>query len=196
MLPTGLVTRGRANPLHQKFPERLRRARKAAGFTASGLSLAAGINKNAVAGLEEGLSSPRLPTVEQLARVLRVSPGWLAYGLSEQEVPAEPDTPRCAGLRDRLRDAAEQRGLSLREVARRADAGEGVAVAVARGTMPSLSTLEDLARALGVSPAWLAFGEGPRELPRRGSRRAAEAAVMPETAGPPTTATGGSRGHP
>lgn len=41
-----------------------------------------------------------------------------------------------------------------------------------RGTMPSIATLEDLARALGASPAWLAFGEGPMELPRRGAKAA------------------------
>lgn len=175
MVPTGLVTRGKPNPLHQTFPERLRRSRKGVRLTASGLSLAAGINKNAVSGLEGRESLPRLPTVEQLARVLRVSPGWLAYGLGEAEAPAAQDPPRCAGLRDRLRDAAAERDLSLREVARRADAGEGVAVAVARGTLPSIATLEDLARALAVSPAWLAFGEGPRELPRRGAKTAPDA---------------------
>lgn len=168
VVPTSGLTRGRPNPLCWKFADRLRARRKASAFTTSGLALAAGLSKSTGSLLEDGPGSPRVNTVEQLARVLRVSPGWLAFGLGEQESPAEPDAPRCAGLRDRLRDVAEQRDLSLREVARRADAGEGVAVAVARGTMPSIATLEDLARALGVSPAWLAFGEGPREFPRRG----------------------------
>lgn len=142
------------------------------------LSKAAGLGHGAVSGLEGKVSLPRLPTVERLADVLGVSPGWLAFGLESPWEPAK--APRCAGLRDRLREVAAERDLSLREVARRADAGEGVAVAVARGTMPSIATLEDLSRALGVSPAWLAFGEGPRELPRRGARHAT-AVVTPST---------------
>ncbi len=37
----------------------------------------------------------------------------------------------------------------------------------------TLDTLELIATSLGVSPAWLAYGEGPRELHKRGgaSRR-------------------------
>lgn len=140
------------------------------------LSKAAGLGHSGVSALEARIRLPRINSVERLADVLGVSPGWLAFGLGDLAAPAEQASPRCADLRDRLRDAAALRDLSLREVARRADAGEGVAVAVARGTMPSIATLEDLARALGVSPAWLAFGEGPRELPRRGKTAPAAAA--------------------
>jgi transcriptional regulator with XRE-family HTH domain len=42
------------------------------------------LSKNAVSRLEEGTISPRLPTVEKLARALGVDPAWLAYGLGEQ----------------------------------------------------------------------------------------------------------------
>jgi hypothetical protein len=42
-----------------------------------------------------------------------------------------------------------------------------VASAVERGTLCTLDTLEALAKALGVSPAWLAFGLGPMEAPTR-----------------------------
>jgi len=47
--------------------------------------------------------------------------------------------------------------------------------------MPNLATVESLARALDLSPAWLAFGIGPRELPQRRSR--------PAPAQPPPTAS-------
>lgn len=144
-------------------------------MSAEALSKTAGLGHGAVSGLEARVRLPRVNTLERLADVLCVSPGWLAFGLESPWEPAK--APRCAGLRDRLRDAAAMRDLSLREVARRADAGEGVAVSVVRGTMPSLNTLEELAKALQVSPAWLAFGEGPRELPRRRGKPAPAAAA-------------------
>ena len=166
MIPTR-VTRGRANPLHTKFPLRLRRARKAAGLSSAGLSVAAGLGRSGASVMENAKRLPRVSTLEKLADVLRVSPGWLAYGL-EGGWKAPRGAPRCEGIGARLQAARAERGISLREVARRAGAGEGVAVAVARGTMPAIDTLELPAKALGVSPSWLAFGEGPRELsPRR-----------------------------
>lgn len=164
MLP-GHVVRGRANPLHWKFAERLRRVRKAAGLNPSALSVAAGLSKNSVSVLEEGEVCPRLPTVEQLARALGVGAGWLAYGLDEQAA-TEQGPLRCAGLAARARAA---RGLlAIKELARRASTSPVQVRSIEDNSMPSLDTLEDLARALGVSPAWLAFGTGSRELPRRG----------------------------
>ncbi|MFO0656147.1 MAG: hypothetical protein U0787_13840 [Polyangia bacterium] len=44
--------------------------------------------------------------------------------------------------------------------------------------MPSIATVEALAVALGVSPAWLAYGLGPMELP---SRRRKAATPEPTT---------------
>lgn len=166
MVPTDVVVRGRQNPLHFKFPERLRRARKLAGISGAALSAAAGLGHSGVGVLEVGAHLPRVNTIERLARALDVSPTWLAFGLV---VPLEKvEGPlRCEGLRERLREAQELCGLSLREVARRAGAGEGVAAAVKRGTMPTIDTLETLAKALDVSPAWLAYGLGPMEASRR-----------------------------
>jgi transcriptional regulator with XRE-family HTH domain len=43
---------------------------------------------------------------------------------------------------------------------------------IERGGQAGVATVETLAKALNVSPAWLAFAEGPRELPKR--RRAAK----------------------
>lgn len=175
MLP-GHVTRGRPNPLHYRFAERLRRARKKASKSASGLALAAGLDKNAVSRLEAG-GLPRLPTVEQLARALGVSPGWLGYGVGEEAAAAERGALRCADLAARVR---ETRGdVAVRELARRAVSSPAQVRAVESGNLPTIANLEDLARALGVSPAWLAFGEGPRELPRRRAKSAPAAAPAP-----------------
>lgn len=168
MLP-GRVVRGRANPKYWKFPERLRRARKAAGLNPFTLSAAAGIGKNSVSVLEEGEVCPRLPKVEQLARALGLSPAWLAFGLGEQA--AAEQVPGCAGFAGRVRDARAALGLSAREVDRRAGIGEGGVSDLAVRGQPSLDTLEKLAKALQVSPAWLAFGQGSMVMPARSRPR-------------------------
>jgi transcriptional regulator with XRE-family HTH domain len=164
------VVRGRKNPLHKKLPERLRRVRRDAELSASALSLAAGISKGGAAKLEAGTWVPRLPTVERLALALRLSPAWLAFGM--EAAWDLTDYVGCSGLAVRVRDARTLRGFSIREVERRAKTAEGSIRAVEAGTMPSLDTLEQIAKALGVSPAWLAFGQGAMELParRRASR--------------------------
>lgn len=159
MLPTHVV-RGRKNPLHLKLPERLRRARRKAALSASALSLAAGISKGGAAKLEAGTWVPRLLTVERLAIALGVSPAWLAFGLELEWQPAK--YLGCKGLAERVREARAWSGFSVREVERRAEMAEGAIRAVERGTMPSLDSLEKIAKALSVSPAWLGYGQGPR----------------------------------
>lgn len=164
MLPTHVV-RGRKNPLHRKLPERLRRARRDAGLSAAALSLAAGISKSGAAKLEAGTWVPRLTTVELLGLALRISPAWLAFGLEADWEPT--DYRGCMGLALRARETRTLRGFSIREVERRASTAEGSVRAIEAGTMPSLDTLEKMAKALGVSPAWLAFGQGAQALPVR-----------------------------
>lgn len=176
MIPTG-VTRGKPNPLYHDFPLRLRRSRKAVGLSPAKLVRDAGLSKNAVSRLEEGTTSPRLPTVEKLARVLGVAPGWLAYDLGEQVAQGEGPL-RCSELAERVREVRDALGLSAREVDRRAGIAESGTRYLQQGGMPTIATLEDLARALGVSPAWLAFNEGPRELPKRGAKPAPAGPVI------------------
>lgn len=118
--------------------------------------------------IENGIRIPRLPMVESLARVLGLSPSYLAFGF--ELPPPEGESTGSAGFVARLKDARSLRGATLRELAQSAGIVEGTIRAMDRGTMPQIDTLESLAKALGVSPAWLAYGEGPRELVRRGSR--------------------------
>ena len=115
--------------------------------------------------IENGIRIPRLPMVEQLARVLGLSPAYLAFGF--ELPPSEGDSTGSAGFVARLKDARSLRGATLRELAQSAGIVEGTIRALERGTMPQLDTLESLAKALRVSPAWLAYGEGPGEARRR-----------------------------
>lgn len=103
--------------------------------------------------------------MERIADVLELSVGYLAFGQQEPWVPAEE--LRCKGLSARLIAARAARGLSLREVDRRAGTAAGTIRAIEAGGQPTLDTLESLAAALAVSPAWLAFGLGRRDLPKR-----------------------------
>lgn len=185
MVPTTGLTRGRPNPRYKTFAQRLRKARVAGGLHAVALSEAAGLGSSLVGLLEAGASLPRLPTVEKLARALSLSPGWLAYGLGDAAAPATDGPLLCLGLAARAKEARSALRISLREVERRAKQVEGVVRtglsegairAVERDALPPIDTIERLARTLAVSPAWLAFGTGPRELPRRGIRPSAPAA--------------------
>lgn len=191
MVATKIMTRGRANPTCWRFFDRLRAARLKAGLTREALSKAAGVSLGLAARFELRKGFPRLPTLEALAKALGISPGWLAFG---DEAPCEPLVGlRCVGLAQRFRETRAALGISLREVERRtkvlehegrAGLSEGTVRGVERGRTPPLDTLEALAVALGISPAWLAFGTGPRELPRRGARRQAAASSLERRSSP------------
>jgi transcriptional regulator with XRE-family HTH domain len=145
-----------------KLPARLRQARKAVGMSASALSIAAGLSRSTAANAEAGALIPRLATVERLASALNLSPAWLAYGLAASWEPGLPSGG--AGLAERAQTARAGVGLSLREVDRRAGLADGTLRAIEKGSLPSIDTVEAIAKALGVSPAWLAFGLVPTQL--------------------------------
>ena len=179
VLPSGVV-RGRKNPLHFGFPRRLKRARKELGLSRFGATnKAAAKDRELVASLEAGDRIPRLDTVERIAYALSVSPAFLAFGIQTNAEPMAKGL-RCDGVGQRLADARTARGLSVLAVAKLAGLSHTAVGNVERGTMPTLATAEALAKALDLSPAWLAFGVGPRELPPR--RRARPAPAQP----PPT----------
>jgi len=118
--------------------------------------------------IENGIRIPRLPMVEQLARVLGLSPSRLAFGFELELIPVVPhEGTRSAGFAARLKEARSLREVTVRELGRASGVVEGTVRAMERGTMPQVDTVERAATSLGVSPAWLAFGEGPRALTRR-----------------------------
>lgn len=178
MLPTAVV-RGRKNPLYLLFATRLRRARTAQRLSASALSQAAGMSRGSVAFLEAGERLPRLSSVERLARVLNVSPGWLAFGLDNAAEPLQNENAHCAGLSRRVLDTQAALGLGNKDLGRRAELSPPEIRALQSGTMPTIDRAERLAAALAVSPAWLAFGLGPIKLHSRKRTSAAVKSPLP-----------------
>lgn len=74
---------------------------------------------------------------------------------------APSDVPLSSGLGRRFRLAREKKELTLRALATLSGCQYSTIVAVELSNrMPQITTVEILARALGVSPGWLAFGDG------------------------------------
>lgn len=128
------------------------------------------MDRGTASELEGGGRVPRVDTVEKLARVLQVSPCQLAFGL---EPPCEPIAElMSAGLPGRLSQLRQERGLSRRELGRKSETSDNfVQMTETAATVPNIAKVEQLAKALGVSPCWLAFGLGPQVLPARRSTR-------------------------
>ena len=153
----GGVVRGRRNPRHFLLPTRLQKARLANGLTRTKLSQLAGLTNKAVSDIEDKRILPRITTIARLAQVLGVSPGWLTFGIGDL-----PPSEVCAEtLGQRLRESRSARGLSRATLGRSAQVSVGAIQHLEdeRG-VANAETIERLAVALDVSPAWLAFGEG------------------------------------
>ena len=121
--------------------------------------------------IEDGGAVPRIDVVERLAAVLRVSPCFLAYGIKREGTASAADSGQV-GVR--LKEARERAGLARSVLGQKSGiSGQSVANIEDRGYKPGIDTAEQLAKALGVSPCWLAFGE-PEE------RRSTAEAEIPE----------------
>lgn len=154
------MVRGHKNPSYQSLPTRLRKARKAAGLDLKQLSLRAGYSHNAAYSIESGASVPTVATVADLASVLTVSSSWLAFGETRPRVHRASFGITTLGAR--LRARREEMGLSYRAVARAAGVSDMTVRATEHGqTSPTIDTAERLAKALGLSPGWMAFGAEP-----------------------------------
>lgn len=171
VIPTTVV-QGRKRPAREAFPERLGKARRAAGFSAVALSKAAGLGRGSVGLMESGHRLPRVGTVARLAVVLQVSPALLAFG-DRRELAGELNTDDLAA---RVKSARDACGITLYEMGRLAGSSYAQAQALERGIDPTIEMVERFSVALDVSPSWFGFGLGDRELPRRGSRPVAAAA--------------------
>lgn len=162
------VVRGRKNPLHMAFSQRLRQARRNRETTLEQVAQAAGLaGPSVVRYLESAQRTPHIDTVERLARALGLSAGVLAYGMDGEE---PHDNIGASGVGARLRASRQERGLSARALAQQSATSHTAIGNIERGdTMPNLATVESLALALGLSPAWLGFAIGARECspPRR-----------------------------
>lgn len=76
-------------------------------------------------------------------------------------VRAPGDAPHSSGLSRRVRQAREHAGLTQRALAAKSKITNSTIIEVEAGKrMPQIDTIEVLARALGVTAAWLAYGQG------------------------------------
>ena len=172
------MVRGSPNPLHFGLPARLRKARKQLGLTRKGLGQKVGRDPKVAAKIEAGERMPTVGTVARLASGLNVSAGWLGFGIGDQAQSGAATT--TDGMGNRLGAVRIERGLSKAALARLLDLSAIAIANIEKGAQTSLDVLEAIAKALGVSPAWLAYGEGPQVLPSR--RRARTTAAITDAA--------------
>lgn len=171
------VVQGHKRPLNAGFPERLRKLRKKGGLTQS--ALAQMIGWGTTSALEAGTQRPAIDTIERLAAVLGVSPGWLAYGNEawlpfrqrQPRVILPPDPPEPVpalrepaglwrGMHARLKSVRIARGMTLGSVANAAEISPQAVHLAENGKIAlRVNTCEMLAEALGVAPGWLAYGD-------------------------------------
>ena len=149
------------------------------GMTGAALSLAVEMHRGAASELEAGDRIPRVDTAEKLAKVLRVSPCLLAYGI---EAPCDAGGDSLsAGLPARLAQVRQERGFSRLSLGGLSGTSHTFVRDTENGkSVPNIAKVEALAKALKVSPCWLAYGIGPQVLPPR--RRGRSPAQSPEPA--------------
>lgn len=64
---------------------RLQVVRVEQGHTKASLARLASLNPGSIAGIERGRQAGA-ETIEEIAKALRIAPGWLAYGIGEREL--------------------------------------------------------------------------------------------------------------
>ena len=169
------MVRGSPNPKHFGLPARLRQTRTHADQTRMALATSAGVSDATVRQVEQDARMPSVGTIAKLAAALGVSAPWLAYGLGD----SAPDPgASCDGMGQRLQTVRIERGLTKAALARMVELKAPSLSQIENGGQSGVDTVERIAKALGVSPGWLAYGVGPMLLPPR--RRAAAATQEPD----------------
>ena len=171
------MVRGSPNPRYFGLPARLRRARKQSGLTRAALGSKVGRDSEVPGYVETGERVPTVGTVERLANGLGVSAAWLGFGLGDRLT--EHGRSTCEGMGARLQLVRTERGHSKAALARLVQLSPSTVADIEGGAQTGIEVVESLAKALAISPAWLAFNEGPRELPKR--RRAVGPAVASQS---------------
>lgn len=161
------MVRGRKNPRHFGLSVRLRQAREQSGLKKSPLAERAGVAAATERDIESGARLPNVSTVVRLAAALNVSPGWLAYGIGDVDIACVTTTQ---GMGARLQASRTQQGISKAALARLVSLSPTALANIESGAQSGVDVVEALAKVLGVSPAWLAFGQTPEVVaePRRG----------------------------
>ena len=173
------MIRGSPNPRYFGLPARLKKARKQSGLTRKGVVQKVGGDQSAMRDIETNQRLPTVGTVARLASALHVSAAWVGFGLGNPELDGPPAT--CEGMGSRLETVRCERGLTKAALARLIQVTPRAVAAIESGGQARIQTVEALAQALGISPAWLAFNQGPRVLPR--TRRGGPVAQSSATVG-------------
>lgn len=73
-----------------------------------------------------------------------------------------PADPALGAMSRRFNQARLQSGLTLAELEKKSGCAMSMLSGIASGDrMPRVDSIARIARALGVSPGWLAYGDGP-----------------------------------
>lgn len=159
------MAQGIRDPLFFGIPHRFKWARKRLKLGPTAVARRAGLSPETGSNIEGKGTIPRVDAIEALARVLNVEPGWLAFAKPREE-PSDPtglpSEPLHGRLGERLRQRREAAGISVRALAAAASCSDTAVRNIENGQVAAgVNTVEALADALGISPRWLAYGEGP-----------------------------------
>lgn len=132
----------------------------------------AGRDLKIAADIESGQRIPTVATVSRLASALNVSAGWLGFGIDDAQRDSASTNTDAMG--SRLHAARTDSGLTKAALARIVELSPSAFAKIENGGQTGIDTIERLASALRVSPAWLAFGVGPKVLPTRRTVRTAQ----------------------
>ncbi len=169
------MVRGRKNPLYFGLALRLKKARRESGLKRLHVAARAGLARATGRTIETGNRLPTVGTIVSLAGALDVSASWLAYGIGDMHINGAPAT--CDGMGARLQQLRVEQGHTKAALARLVGLSPSTVADIEYGAQTGVEVIEALAKALCISPAWLAFNQGSRELPvRRRSVTEAESA--------------------
>lgn len=159
------MVRGSPNPRYFGLPTRLKRARKHAGLTRTALALKVGGDQTTALDIETKRRLPTVGTIARLANGLGVSAGWLGFGIGE--MVSESQSATCRDMGVRLQVVRVERGYTKAALARMVNLSPTAVANIENGAQSGVEVVAALAKALRISPAWLAFKEGPQVLPSR-----------------------------
>lgn len=160
-------------PERQEYAARLRQARETVGWTQARLAEGVpSVTARQLAAFELGRRLPSLSTSRELAEAMGVGAKWLeaADGPMLLDPEAEKERlARAAVMRPspqeygkRLREAREIVGWTQAQLAEKSSTSPSrISSYETMDKLPTMSTSEKLAQALGVSLHWMESGEGP-----------------------------------
>lgn len=159
------MVRGSPNPRYFGLPTRLRKARKYAGLTRTALAQRVGGDQTTALDIEVNQRLPTVGTIARLAIGLGVSAAWLGFGVGE--MAAQDPLATCDGMGARLQAVRVGQGYSKAALARLVKLSPTALANIENGAQSGVEVIAGLAKALQISPAWLAFNQGPQLLASR-----------------------------